>query len=304
MQGLLILITRLFPVWAILLAFIAYYFPSPFTALKPAIVPLLATIMLCMGLTLTFDDFRRVVQRPLLILLGTGMQFLLMPLAAYLIARGFDLPLALMTGMVLVGASSGGTASNVICYLAKGDVALSISLTLCSTLLAAIAMPALTWFYIGERVPVPVWEMVVTVLKIVIAPVCIGVLINHYAANRLKHVRPVFPLVSVIAIVVIVAIIVALNQQRFNHLTSIIVVAVVLHNSIGLLGGYWLSRILGYDKKTCRTLAIEVGMQNSGLSVALAMKYFSALAALPGAIFSVWHNISGSLLAGLWSKKE
>lgn len=295
--------THLFPLWALLLSGIAFYFPGLFVELKPGIIPLLAVIMLGMGMTLTLEDFKRVGQKPAIILVGVLLQFLVMPFSAYIVSMALDLPLALMVGMVLVGASSGGTASNVICYLAKGNVALSITLTLFSTLLAVIAMPTLTWLYLGERIPVPVWGMLLTVLKIVIAPVCVGVLINHLAGRKLDRVKPFFPVVSVSAIVLIIAIIVAINQARINQLSLVIISAVILHNTIGLLSGYWLSKWLGYDRQTCRTLAIEVGMQNSGLSVALAIKYFSPLAALPGAVFSIWHNISGSVLASLWSRK-
>jgi len=304
MTSYLKLATHLFPLWAILLAVLAFYIPQPFTQMKPGIVPLLAVIMLGMGMTLSIEDFRRVGQMPGLILLGMVLQFSVMPLAAYLISVGLHLPLALLTGMVLVGASSGGTASNVICYLAKGDVALSITLTLSSTMLAVIAMPALTWLCIGERIPVPVGGMVLTVLKIVIAPVGIGVLLNQVAGTKLGRIKTFFPVVSVAAIVLIIAIIVAVNQQRISELSTVIMTAVILHNLIGLLSGYWIANLLGYDRRICRTLAIEIGMQNSGLSVALALKYFSSLAALPGAIFSIWHNITGSVLASVWSRKN
>lgn len=296
--------THLFPLWALLLSGIAFYFPDVFAALKPGIVPLLAVIMMGMGMTLTLEDFKRVGRQPVIVFIGVLLQFLIMPFAAYAISIALNLSLPLLIGLVLVGASSGGTASNVICYLAKGNVALSITLTLCSTLLAVIAMPTLTWLYLGERIPVPVWGMLLTVLKIVIAPVCVGVLINHLAGQRLTRVRPFFPVMSVIAIVLIIAIIVAINQARIGELSVIIILAVILHNMIGLLSGYWLTRWLGYDRQTCRTLAIEVGMQNSGLSVALAIKYFSPLAALPGAVFSIWHNLTGSILASVWARKS
>ncbi|MDH5425660.1 MAG: bile acid:sodium symporter family protein [Gammaproteobacteria bacterium] len=296
------IITQYFPLWAVLLSAVAYYFPQGFVDLKTAIVPLLAVIMLGMGMTLTVDDFKRVAEKPGIILIGLLLQFLVMPLTAYIVSLSLGLPLAILTGMILVGASSGGTASNVICYLAKGNVALSITLTLCSTLLAVIAMPALTWLYLGERVPVPVWGMLYTVLKIVIVPVVAGVLVNHFAGEKLKTVKPWLPAVSVLAIVLIIAIVVALNQQRIAEISLLIVTAVILHNLIGLLSGYWVTKWLGHNQQTCRTLAIEVGMQNSGLSVALAIKYFSPLAALPAAIFSIWHNISGSLLASAWAR--
>lgn len=296
-------VTHLFPLWALLLSAIAFYFPAPFAELKPGIIPLLAVIMLAMGMTLTVDDFKRVLSTPVIILIGVGLQFLIMPLVAYVVSLGLNLPLALLAGMILVGASSGGTASNVICYLAGGNVALSITLTLCSTLLAIIAMPLLTWLYLGERIPVPVWGMFVTVFKIVIVPVMVGVLINHFAGRMLATVKSLLPVISVIAIVLIIAIIIAVNQQRLGEVSLVIMLAVILHNLIGLVSGYWIPKWLGYDTQTCRTLAIEVGMQNSGLSVALAIKYFSPLAALPGALFSIWHNISGSLLASFWLRK-
>jgi BASS family bile acid:Na+ symporter len=295
--------TYLFPVWALLFSVLAFYFPQPFAVMKPAIIPLLAIIMLGMGMTLNIDDFRRVVSRPVIVLVGLILQFLIMPFTAYILAIGLGLPIALLTGMVLVGTSSGGTASNVICYLARGDVALSITLTLCSTLLAIISMPLLTWLYIGERIPVPVWGMLLTVLKIVIAPLVTGIVINHFLGEKIRAIKPALPVVAMLAIVVIIAIIVAVNQQRIAEVSILIITAVVLHNLIGLLAGYWVTRGLGYDRQICRTLAIEVGMQNSGLSVALAIKYFSPLAALPGAIFSIWHNISGSILAGLWARE-
>jgi len=296
-------ITQLFPVWALLFSVVAYYQPGLFVDLKPSIIPLLVVIMLGMGMTLSFEDFRRVLVAPKVIVIGVCLQFLVMPLAAYLIAIGLGLPLALLTGMILVGASSGGTASNLICYLAKGNVALSITLTLCSTLLAVIAMPMLTLFYIGEKVPVPVQGMLLTVLKIVVIPVLVGVMVNQLLGKRLDKVQPLFPLISVVAIVIIIAIIVALNASRLAEVSMVIMAAIILHNGVGLLSGYWVTRWFGYDAQTSRTLAIEVGMQNSGLSVALAIKYFSPLAALPGALFSIWHNISGSILASLWSRR-
>ncbi len=199
--------------------------------------------------------------------------------------------------MVLVGVSPGGTASNVICYLARGDVAVSIALTTASTLAAVAATPVLTYWYVGQVVDVPVIDMLLDVLKIIIAPVAAGVIINYLFGHKLRAIKQWFPLVSVCAIVLIIAIIVALNQGRLGGIAVTLVTAVIAHNGIGLAGGYWIARLLGFERKICRTLAIEVGMQNSGLAVTLAIKYFSSVAALPGALFSIWHNISGALLA-------
>lgn len=296
-------VTALFPLWAVLGAAAAYARPEPFAAMKPAIVPLLGVVMFGMGVTLTWANFAHVLRRPALVGLGMLLQFLLMPLIAWLLARGFGLAPYLAAGLVLVGSCPGGTASNVICYLARGDVALSITLTAASTVLSVVATPALTWAYVGQRVPVPVASMFVSILKIVIVPVVLGVVVNTLWGDALRRVKRFFPLLSVAAIVLIIAIIVALNRAQLAGLVLPVAAAVVLHNLLGLAGGYWLPRMLGFDRRLCRTLAIEVGMQNSGLGVALAVKYFSAAAALPGALFSVWHNLSGSFLAGRWARR-
>ncbi len=296
-------LTRLFPLWALLLSAIAWYLPGPFSQGKGLILPLLMVIMFGMGMTLTAADFRRVIQRPKLIALGTALQYSVMPLLAYLLARLLGLSPELTVGMVLVGASSGGTASNVITYLARGDVALSITLTMVSTLLAALLLPGLTWLYIGRMVPVPLEQMLFSVLQLVIAPVLLGVTLNTLLGHKLKAIDRLFPLLSMSAIVVIIAIIVALNHDNLAQMGPLLLLAVVLHNLGGMGIGYLLPRLLGHDLVTCRTLAIEVGMQNSGLSVALAVKYFGVAAALPGAIFSIWHNLSGSLLAAWWARR-
>jgi bile acid:Na+ symporter, BASS family len=296
--------TGLFPLWALLFSLLAYWQPGLFVGLKPAILLLLGIVMFGMGMTLTWGHFRAVLQRPAAVGLGVVLQYLVMPLAAWLIAEVLGLPPALMAGLVLVGACPGGTASNVVCFLAKGDVALSITLTTVSTLLAIVMTPLLTDLYVGQKVPVPVGDMLWSIFKIVLVPVTLGVVVNRLLGAKLIRFKPVFPLVSVIAIVVIIAIIVALNRANLSSLGVAVAVAVVLHNLLGLLLGYWIPKALGLPERLCRTLAIEVGMQNSGLGVALAVKYFSVTAALPGAIFSIWHNLSGSVLAGFWSRKN
>ncbi|MGD8591037.1 MAG: bile acid:sodium symporter family protein [Chromatiales bacterium] len=295
---------RLFPLWALLFAALGYLLPDYWTGLKSAILPLLVVVMFSMGMTLTRYDFQRALQSPKLVLLGLLLQYTVMPLAAWLLAWLFALTTDLMVGLILVGTTAGGTASNVITYLAKGDLALSITLTLCSTLLAIFAMPWLTWLYVGQRVPVPALDMLFSLIKIVLIPVLFGTLLNAWQHALIKRIEPLFPMFSILAIAVIIAIVVALNAQRFQALGGILVIAVILHNGTGLMVGYWLSRLLGYDTRIARTLAIEVGMQNSGLSVALALQYFSPLTALPGALFSVWHNISGSLFATYWNRRD
>ena len=297
-------ITALFPIWALLGSLLAWWQPEFLIPLKASIVPLLGIVMFGMGMTLTGSDFLNVLRRPFPVLLGVAMQFLLMPLAAWALATAAGLPPQLAVGLILVGCSPGGTASNVICYLARGDVALSITLTTASTLLAVVATPLLTLFYAGETVPVPALDILLTVFKIIFLPVMLGVMANHFFRRTLSPLHRVFPLLSVLSIVLIIMIIVALNHGSLANVASSVAAVVVLHNAIGLLGGYWLPRWLGRDTRECRTLAIEVGMQNSGLAVALAVKYFSATAALPGALFSIWHNLSGSLLAGIWRRQQ
>ena len=298
------LVTRLFPIWAIALSMLAYNMAAPFTELKPAIVPLLTIIMFSMGLTLSIDDFKRALSMPRLIITGLLLQYSIMPFAALAIATIFQLDPALTIGMLLVGACPGGTASNVITYLARGNVALSISLTSISTILAIVLTPAITLLIADTSIQVPAARMFVSILYIVIFPVALGLALKHFFAYRIKTVEHYLPLIAVAAIVLIIAIITALNAKQFSQLGITVLLAVVLHNAIGLLTGYGSARLMGYPARECRTLAIEVGMQNSGLAVALAIKHFSATAALPGAIFSIWHNISGSALAFFWSKKK
>ena len=298
------MIIRLFPIWAIALSLFAYFMPAPFAELKPAIVPLLTVIMFSMGLTLSIDDFKRALSMPRLIITGLFLQYSIMPLAALAIAAIFQLDPALTIGMILVGASPGGTASNVITYLARGNLALSISLTSISTILAIALTPAITLLIADTSIQVPAARMFISILYIVIFPVVLGLTLRHFFAYRIKTVEHYLPLVAVAAIVIIIAIITALNVKQFSQLGITVLFAVILHNTAGLLAGYGSARLMGYPKKECRTLAIEVGMQNSGLAVALAIKHFTAAAALPGAIFSIWHNISGSALAFFWSKKQ
>jgi len=292
---------RLFPLWAILISVLALLGPGLFSPWQDMIVPLLATVMFLMGITLTSDDFKRVLVFPKPILIGVFLQFLIMPLAAFLLSRLLQLSPELTVGMVLVGSCAGGTASNVICYLSRGDVALSISMTLASTLLGVIATPLLCTVYLATTVSVDSVGMLLNIIQVVLVPVSLGVITNRLLGPTVARLEPVLPSLSVLAILLIIAIIVALNADRLGEVGLITVVAVILHNTLGLGGGYSLARLLGCNRRQCRTIAIEVGMQNSGLGVALALEFFSATAALPGALFSIWHNVSGSLLASWWS---
>lgn len=296
------LATRLFPLWAVILAAAGYVWPAGFTPLAPWLGWLLGLVMFGMGLTLTPADFRAVRSRPAVLGLGLGLQYLVMPAAAFAVAWLLKLPPALAAGLILVGACPGGTASNVITYLARGDVALSVTLTALSTLLAVVATPWLTWLYAGQYVAVPATEMLVDIVRIVIAPVAAGVALNTVLGRHLATLKMAFPLLSVVTIAVIIAVVVALNRDQLGILVPLVGAAVALHNALGLIAGYGAGMLAGADVRTCRTLAIEVGMQNSGLGVALAGNYFAPAATLPGALFSIWHNLSGSALAAWWGR--
>jgi len=293
-----------FPIWAILISVLALYYPHWFADLKSWIVPLLMIVMLGMGLTLRWQDFKQVWQHRLVVGLGVGIQFVIMPLAAWLLSLGFGLSLELTIGMLLVGATAGGTASNVMAYLAKGDIALSVSMTLVSTLIAVVMLPFLTWLYLGQSVDVPASSMLVMLLKMIVAPLLIGMVLNGLFHQRITALLVVFPMFSMGVILLIIAIVVALNANNLQTVAWSLVLVVMLHNLIGLFSGYWFTRKLGYNSKIARTVAIEVGMQNSGLSVALALKYFTAASALPGALFSIWHNLSGSVFASYWQTRK
>ena len=297
-------ITKLFPLWAILFSILAYFYNDFFSGFKSAIIPLLTVVMFGMGMTLTWNNFKEIFKSPAVIFLGFGLQYLIMPGAAYAISKMFGLSNVMMAGIVLVGCSPGGTASNVIAYLGNGNVALSITLTLTSTLFAVALTPFFSYIILNQVVPVPVGDMFLSILQIVLIPVLAGTAINSFFSKKIEKIRNVFPFLSTVAIVLIIAIIVALNKSKLVEMDFIIIAAVVLHNFTGLTCGYFIPKLFKYDEKICRTIGIEVGMQNSGLSVALAVKFFSAAAALPGAIFSIWHNLSGSILAGWWRYKD
>jgi BASS family bile acid:Na+ symporter len=296
-------VTRGFPLWALAFAAAAYAWPGLFAPAKPAILPLLGVVMLGMGLTLTPANFAEVLRRPRLVALGLALQYGIMPAAAWLVGTLLGLPSPVVAGLVLVGSCPGGTASNVITYLARGDVALSITLTAVSTVAAVVLTPALTWVYVGQTVPVPVGSMLVTIAEVVLLPVAAGVAVNALAGHRLHPLKRAFPAVSVAAIVIIIAIVVALNHRSLAAMGPMVALAVAAHNAVGLAAGYGFAAGIGLDRRLVRTIAIEVGMQNSGLGVALAAKYLAPLAALPGAVFSVWHNLSGSLLAARWGRR-
>nr|WP_304944909.1 bile acid:sodium symporter family protein [Snodgrassella sp. ESL0253] len=264
---------------------------------------MLMLVMLSMGMTLKIEDFTRVLKRPTPIVAGIGLHYLIMPLAAWLIAKMLDMSPELQAGMVLVGCVASGTASNVMVFLSKGDVALSVTISALSTIVGIFATPLLAKMYIAASIAVPVMSMLKEIFLIVALPITFGVTINYFAPQLVKKVVPSLPLITMCLIIIVLSTVVSLSSDKIGIETAIVVIGVILHNALGLIGGYWGGRLFGFDKSICRTLALEVGMQNSGLAAVLGSSFFGPMAALPGAIFSLWHNISGSFLASYWSGK-
>ena len=284
----------------------ALVFPGTLGHLKPSLInPMLGVIMFGMGLTLKGEDFRVVFSRPRDVIIGCVAQFTVMPLLAFALSKLFALDEALMVGVILVGCCPGGTASNVITYLAKGDLALSVGMTAVSTLLAPLLTPLLVLLFAGRAVDVNVVGMLLSILWVVILPIALGLLVRHLWPAVSRHAADYLPAISSLAICVIVMIVIAANAGRLLSGGAVVVAVVVLHNVCGLGLGYLTGWMLGLDKAKRRAISIEVGMQNSGLATSLAAIHFASMpmAAVPGAIFSVWHNISGAVLARLYARK-
>ena len=284
-------------------AAVALFMPSALNWIKTSWVNyLLMIVMFGMGLTMRSSDFKVVFSKPKDVFLGCIMQFTIMPLLAFGLGRLFRLEEALLVGVVLVGTCPGGTSSNVMTFLGKGDIALSIGMTSVSTLLAPILTPAITYFLLRATVDVNVVGMFISIIQVVIVPIGLGLVINHYFEKVTTRIEKVLPLISVTAIVMIVAAVVSANSAKILSTGAIVFVVVMLHNCLGYLLGYTISKLLGLDLAKCKAMSIEVGMQNSGLASGLAGQAFPsmALATVPGAVFSVWHNISGAILANIY----
>jgi BASS family bile acid:Na+ symporter len=288
-------------------ALLALVFPSVLQQVPTtAINYLLGVVMFGMGLTLNLKDFKIVFRRPKDVIVGCLAQFTVMPLLAWGLARAFQLDEALALGVVLVGCCPGGTASNVITYLAKGDLALSVGMTGVSTLLAPLLTPLLTWALAGKSVDVNVTGMLLSILWVVILPIVVGLIVKGLWPKFTEKATDYLPAFSSVAIALIVAIIIAANASKLLAGGLVIVIVVMLHNLCGLTLGYLTGRLLGLTEAKKRAISIEVGMQNSGLASSLATLHFAAypLATIPGAIFSVWHNISGAMVARLYTRKH
>ena len=293
-----------FAVFVMVVSVVAMMRPHTFAFALPHISTLLGVIMFGMGMTLTGADFRRVLSRPRAVAIGAAAQYGVMPIVGYVVARILRLPPELAVGVILVGTCPGGTASNVITFLAKGDVPLSVTMTSVSTLLSPLLTPMLTLWLAGRWMPLKAGDLFLSIVQVVLVPVVLGVLVNRFFSKTVERSVRVLPLISVTAIVLIVGAIIGANADRLATVGPRVAAAVVLHNGLGLLLGWLLARVFRMDVPQRRAVTIEVGMQNSGLAVAMATAHVSALAAVPGAIFSVWHNVSGALLANLWTRLD
>ncbi len=292
-----------FAVWVIIVAALAFVIPEAFQWVPPHIAVLLGIIMFGMGMTLRPEDFKRVFAQPKAIIVGVVMQYAIMSVLAFGIARLFRLPPELAVGVVLVGTCPGGTASNVMTYLAKGNVPVSVSMTSISTIVAPLLTPALTLALAGQWLPVDAGAMLLSIVQIVLLPIVLGLLVRRFFQSAVERAVKALPLVSVVAIVAIVGGVVSVNTEELVTSGIAVFLVVILHNVLGLVIGYMVGKVFNLEEDSRRAISIEVGMQNSGLAASLGMAHFSPLAALPGAIFSVWHNISGPLLATYWSRR-
>ncbi|MDY3920245.1 MAG: bile acid:sodium symporter family protein [Candidatus Limivivens sp.] len=300
------LLSRYIGVVIIVFGILAFFVPQGFSWAVDKTTLLLGIAMFGMGLTIKAEDFRILLKRPRDMLIGCVAQFTIMPLAAFALAKLFRLSPDLAIGVILVGCCPGGTASNVITYIAGGDVALSVGMTILSTLLAPVLTPALVYVLGGSWVEVSFFAMMMSVVKVVLIPVVVGIILHEIFGKKVDQIRDFLPLVSVTAIVLLISGIIATNREKILACGLLVAAVVILHNVLGLALGYFAAKLLHLEPEKATAVAIEVGMQNSGLAISLATANFAAnpLATLPGAIFSVWHNISGSVFAGLRKNAE
>lgn len=265
---------------------------------------LLMVIMFGMGLTMKSKDFALVITRPKEIIIGCASQFIIMPLLAFGLSRAFNLDAALTAGVVLVGTCPGGTSSNVITYFSKGDVALSVGMTSINTLLAPILTPAITWLLLQQTISVDVWSMFWSIISVILIPIALGLLINKLFSKFTQKIVPLLPAVSTIGICMIVATVVSHNAEKIYTSGALVLAVVILHNLLGYCCGFGIGKLFRMTPEKTKAISIEIGMQNSGLATSLAASAFPqlAMATVPGALFSVWHNISGAVLASVYRR--
>ncbi|MDD5254498.1 MAG: bile acid:sodium symporter family protein [Candidatus Omnitrophica bacterium] len=296
--------TRLMGAWVLCAVGAGYLWPQSLTVFKDHTEWLFAATMFGIGAVLTVKDFEPVFRKPHLVLLGTLAQFAIMPALGFFIGKFLRLPPELALGVILVGTVPGAMASNVISYLARADVAYSIALTSTSTFLSPVLTPALTYFFGRTLIEIPFWPMLLSIVKMVIVPLLLGMGARHVFKEKVEKIALIFPAFSTIFIAFICGLVVALNRDYLSRITLLIFAAVFLHNLLGLVLGYGAGKLYRFDQKRCRTLAFEVGMQNAGLGAVLSLKHFSPQAAIPNALFATWCIVTASLLAEAWSRRR
>ncbi|HLR71895.1 MAG TPA: bile acid:sodium symporter family protein [Pseudogracilibacillus sp.] len=293
-----------FAVWVILFGVLAFVFPEGFSWIAPHISLLLGVIMFGMGLTLSLNDFKGIIKAPKSVIIGVIAQYTIMPLLAFGLATAFQLTPEVAVGVILVGCCPGGTASNVMTFLARGNTALSVTITAFSTILAPILTPALTLLFASKWLPVSAGDMFLSIVQIILIPIVLGIIVRLIFQKQVEKSVKALPLISVIGIVAVAAAVVSVNTDEIATTGLLIFSVVMLHNILGLLIGFLLGKVFRLEFNDQKAISIEVGMQNSGLGSALALAHFAPIAAVPSAIFSVWHNISGPLIATWWGKKS
>ncbi|TDQ57177.1 BASS family bile acid:Na+ symporter [Mesocricetibacter intestinalis] len=293
--------SKTFALWVLLFAALAFLFPAYFSGLLAYVPYLLGIVMFGMGITLTFQDFSEVFKRPKSVIIGVIGQFLIMPGIAFALAKGFNLPSELAVGVILVGSCPGGTSSNVMTYLAKGNTALSVACTTISTLLSPFFTPAIFYVLASHWIDIDAGKMFMSVLEMVLFPIFLGLVVRALFKKKVAEISQTMPLLSVIAIVLILAAVVAVSKDRILDSGLLIFMVVVLHNCCGYLLGFGLAKLFKLNNADSKAVSIEVGMQNSGLGAALASAHFNPIAAVPSAVFSFWHNVSGPILANIFS---
>jgi len=309
------MVSRLFWLWTILGVLIAWIHPESMTWFITSKLSILGceirllsiglgVIMLGMGMTLTFDHFKEVLKTPHSIFIGILAQFILMPFIGWSVATLFALPDELKLGIILVSCCPGGTASNVVVFLAKANLALSVLITMCSTLLAVVMTPLLTQFYASAILKVDSLAMIQSMLTVVLLPVLGGIALNHFFRNKLTLAKKISPVIAILIIVLIVGGVVGLTKQNIIKYYSTLIPAVFIVHILGFTAGYWVAKLLKLTERDSRTVSIEVGMQNSGLGSQLATKHFTSLSATPCAISALFHCLIGSALAAYWSRKN
>lgn len=298
-----------FSIWIFASVSLAMFYPSMIVEIggfqtSQLIVPLIQVIMFGMGTQLSLQDFAGVMKKPRGVLVGLICQFSIMPIVGISLALSFGFPAEVAAGVVLIGSCPGGVASNVMAFIAEADLALSITLTAIATMISPLATPFLMQLLAGQFVPIDFLGMMLSILNMIIAPIILGLLFNHFFHGKAKWLDDIMPVISMVGIAVIISVITAAGRDSLISIGLLLILAAIIHNALGYLLGYWGSRMLGMDEKSCRTIAFEVGMQNGGMASGLAQEMGKiATVGLAPAIFGPWMNISGSTLANWWRRK-